>query len=252
MNKLRAVLDGGLPAVAVSFQNSGDVESGTLVGEAIAVGVDIAELRIDRFPQHDSQAALEYASYFRELPTIATIRSAQEGGEWNDSEHTRLELFRAVMPHVDGVDVELSAHSIVNAVIESAKSADRVAIVSYHNFEITPDDAILENVLNNALEVGADYVKISSMAKTLSDVQRLAEFLLAHRSKPLIVIAMGAVGTMSRIFFPALGSRMTYSFIGGNFAPGQMDYEETFHMLRKFYPEYSNKKIVDLGLLEGV
>ena len=251
VNRLRAVLDGKPPAVAVSFQNAKDTTGDMLADEAINAGVDIAELRIDRFPQHDPHTVLEYIAGFHGIPTLATIRSAAEGGDWRESEQQRLKLFQEVIPSVDGVDVELSSHGIAAAVVQSAKAADRVAVVSYHNFVDTPEADTLQDLLDSAVSISADYVKISTMAKTLADIQTLAGLLLANRTTPLIVIAMGATGTLSRIFFPALGSRMTFSSIGGAFAPGQMDYEETFHMLRKFYPEYNNTKTLDVTVHEG-
>jgi 3-dehydroquinate dehydratase-1 len=238
MNRLRAVLDGEPPAVAVSFENAGDVEAYSVASQAVAAGVDIAELRIDRFPDTGPPAVLDYAHSFRALPTIATIRLAGEGGSWKSSEQERLELFRAVLPAVDGVDVELSAADLATEVVRSASSAGKVSIVSYHNFDETPDPAQLEELLHRALGLGADYVKISVMAKTPSDVRALAQFLIANQPLPIIAIAMGALGAMSRIFFPALGSRMTFSFIGDAMAPGQVAYEETSYLLRKFYPGY--------------
>ena len=67
-------------------------------------------------------------------------------------------------------------------------------------------------------------------------LQNLAEFTLAHRHRPLVTIGMGAAGAASRIFFPALGSLLTYTFLGAPTAPGQLTCEETLHYLTAFYP----------------
>ena len=43
-----------------------------------------------------------------------------------------------------------------------------------------------------------------------------------------IVIAMGPHGTNSRVFFPALGSRLTYAHVGHHVVSGQLAFQQTF------------------------
>ncbi|NUT50680.1 MAG: type I 3-dehydroquinate dehydratase [Saccharothrix sp.] len=238
MNALRALLADGVPLIAVSFD---DTESARAAGEARAAGVDVAELRVDRFSRTDVEHVREQVRAFRGLPVLATVRSAAEGGGWNGGEQERLDLFRAVAPLVDAVDVELSADGIVADVIAAAHADDALAIVSYHNFDHTPERAELAAVARDAKAAGADVVKISTMATTGADLKVLASLLLDADSE-MIVIAMGEVGTASRIFFPALGSRLTYTFIGHQPTSGQLDFAETSRLVRRFYPEYDRRK----------
>ncbi|MGW0363485.1 type I 3-dehydroquinate dehydratase [Streptomyces sp. NPDC002990] len=248
MNMMRVLLDSEIPLVAVSFR---DNDSERLASEAKAAGIDIAELRIDRFAQTDAEHVLEQIRTFHSLPVLATVRSAQEGGDWNGTEEERLELFRAMAPHVEALDIELSSRGILADVIAAAKQHDTVAIVSYHNFEHTPSTEELEAVIDDAKTAGADIVKVSTMVTSESDVKRLASLLLnADADTELIVIAMGPTGAVSRIFFPALGSRVTYSFIGSSSAPGQLDFPETFALLRKFYPKFNEQKMLEMQLPE--
>jgi 3-dehydroquinate dehydratase-1 len=46
---------------------------------------------------------------------------------------------------------------------------------------------------------------------------------------------MGEHGTMSRVFFGALGSRLTYC-AGSHHVSGQLSLEETRSLLDRFYP----------------
>ncbi|MET9467304.1 type I 3-dehydroquinate dehydratase [Streptomyces sp. NPDC006544] len=241
MNSLRALLDGGIPLVAVSFDDS-DTEP--RAHAAKAAGVDVAELRVDRYARTETAHVLAQVDAFKALPVLATLRSAREGGAWKGTESQRLELFRALAPQVDAVDIELSSGEILTEVIEAAHRHDTVAVVSYHNFELTPGTEELQAVIDGAKSAGADVVKVSTMVRSDEDVRRLASLLLSAGADGtrLIVIAMGERGAVSRVFFPALGSRITYSFFGASSAPGQLAFPETFDLLRTFYPAFDQRK----------
>ncbi|MEU4740418.1 type I 3-dehydroquinate dehydratase [Actinosynnema sp. NPDC023658] len=237
---LRALLDSGIPLVAVSFADD-DVDRAA--EEARSAGVDVAELRIDRFSRTDVGHVREQVRAFGGLPVLATVRSAFEGGGWKGSEAERLEVFRAVAPLVDAVDVELSSRELLADVITAARAHDTLVIVSYHNFDRTPGQDELTAIVRDAKAAGADVVKISTMATSSADVKVLASLLVnADDDTELIVIAMGAIGTASRIFFPALGSKVTYTFIGHQPTSGQLGFAETFRLMRRFYPEYDRRK----------
>ncbi|WP_432987117.1 type I 3-dehydroquinate dehydratase [Dactylosporangium sp. CA-233914] len=236
---LRARLTGAAPLVAVSF---GDDDAAGHAARARAAGVDLAELRIDWHRDTAPAAVLRAIAPFRAagLPTLATIRSKAEGGYWQGDEATRLRLFEAVLPGVDAVDVELSASGILPDVISAARAAGKPVIVSYHDFERTPDEAALRATVEAARYAGADVVKISTMVHRTADLKVLAGLLL--RYEPMIVIGMGPVGAGTRVFFPLLGSRVTYSAIGGRPAPGQLPFEETVRLLSQFSPEYAGER----------
>ncbi len=218
----------------------------------MAAGVDVAELRIDQYSNTTRDHVMDEVRTFQALPVLGTIRSRHEGGGWSGSETDRLALFQAVIPEVDAVDIELSSSEIRSDVIAAAKAHDRVVIVSHHDFDRTPALDALETIVNEAKDVGADIVKISAMAQSRRDVRTLASLTLKMAELGLIVISMGSVGMVGRVMFPALGSRLTFSFIGDRSAPGQLSFSETFHLMRKFYPEFNEQKIVSMQLLEDV
>lgn len=237
----------GIPRVAVSFK---DGVSAQTIDDIRAFGLDIVELRIDRYSSFDTLYVLKEIRKFKDFPSIATIRSEKEGGEWDLSEAKRLELFKAIMADADAIDIEFSAKTIAHPIIEAAKKSKKLVFVSYHNFDRTPEASKLEQVLTGSKEIGADVVKIATLALCPKDVRLLAEFTINHASKNLVTIAMGSEGLVSRIFFPALGSLITYAFLGQPAAPGQLDYKSTSELLRKLYPKYNEDKINSLELLE--
>ncbi|MEK7286833.1 MAG: type I 3-dehydroquinate dehydratase [Nitrospirota bacterium] len=199
---------------------------------------DIVEMRIDLFNQPDSDL-LHFIDSFTGFPTIATIRSKSEGGQWGLSELKRLSLFRKIMPIVSAVDIELSSKAILKEVVDCAHHADKKVIVSYHDFDQTLSRRKLDQIFNQAKRAGADIVKVAAFAKRDRDIRRLAEFTLAHADGDVVTIGMGEKGALSRLFFPALGSLFTYGYMGKQTAPGQMDCKELSALMKRFYPKSS-------------
>ncbi len=200
---------------------------------------DLVEFRIDLV------SSLELKSLLRTtIPTILTIRSKEEGGGWNDSELNRLSLYKKFIPHVSAVDIELSSKSILDNVIENAHDEKkggrplRKVIVSYHNFDKTPSGVELDKILKRAKAAGADIVKVATFAKDHKDIQKLARFTVENANQNIVTIAMGEVGALSRLFFPALGSLLIYAPLSSKdkTAPGQIDCKELSALVKRFYP----------------
>ena len=200
-----------------------------------ASGVDILELRIDTFSRCDTEHVVDDAVRLAGLPLLGTIRSAAEGGGWKGSEKERLALLRAVMPHVGAVDIELSSEEILGDVVAGAHAAGLTVIGSHHNFTETPADEALDAVVGAGGRAGVDIVKVAARCNSPEDLRRLAAFTLRHGDRAMVVIGMGPAGMLSRIFFPALGSLLTYTFLGAPSAPGQLNSEDTVKYLKLFY-----------------
>lgn len=226
-------LDGVTPRIAVPFRDGTPSER---IEEAARLGMDIAELRIDLFASKRANDVLAQIDRFQNIPRLATIRSAEEGGGWGGSDSERLALYETVLPCVDAVDVELSSKSISVAVVDAARAMEKCAIVSFHNFDRTPSLVNLDDIAIRAKNLGADIVKVAAMCRTPEDVHTLAEFTLRHRDKGLVTIGMGELGLSSRVFFPALGSLFTFASFGDGTAVGQIPLEETNRYLRDFFP----------------
>ncbi len=230
----------GTPRIVIGLNDATPLH---LIQEARQSGLDVIELRIDQYSSFDRKHVLQEVVKFRDVPTIATIRLSAEGGGWNLSEKERLSLFKEVIPEVNAIDIELSAETILPDVIQATHAAKKIAIISYHNFDGTPALSELNGVADKAKSLGADIVKIAALAVKQEDIQTLARFTIANAKKNIVAIAMGSEGTLSRVFFPALGSLLTYAHLGQPTAPGQLGYRELFELLRKFYPKFNQEKI---------
>src|SRR5262249_46175996 len=128
---------------------------------------------------------------------------------------------------------------ICDRVVALAQQHKRLAIVSHHDFAATPSDADLAALFDGAVRAGADVVKIAGHAADAADADRLLGFLRARRERGLIVIAMGPHGVASRVFFPLLGSLITYAFAGQAMAPGQLSLSELHAELCRYSPEFA-------------
>lgn len=225
-------LEPGRPHVALALR---DGVSRREAEEAFDSGVHLVELRIDQFRGLDADKVLEELEAYQAFPILATIRTRNEGGAWPESEAARLEMFQRVIPHVHGVDIELGATEIRDAVIAEAKQAGVPVVVSHHDFESTPSLERLREIAAQARGAGADLVKVAAQCNDSASLRRLAAFLIEEAERGAIVIGMGETGLVSRIAFPALGSLVTYTFLGQPTAPGQLTCAETIQYLSRLY-----------------
>jgi len=219
MIKIGRLFLGSSPKIAAVITNSSDKKN---LKKSIEHGADLLELRIDFFkdiePAILSRAIKGLRQY--KIPLIATIRSRKEGGNRALSDRQRLDIFRHIIPYADGVDIELSSKKIIKDIVSAAKKSNKKVIVSYHNFRKTPDARKLNRIIQEGKRAGADIVKIAAMAKDMNDMLRLAELTLKHKN--LIIISMGELAKISRVFFPIMGSFITYGTVSESSAPGQM------------------------------
>lgn len=206
---------------------------------AVRHGVDILEFRVDQLGTDKPAAAVALAKSIRRhgLPLIGTVRSAREGGASKTLPDTRrAALYAAVSPFVDAVDVEIRSARALAEALRVARANGNVVILSYHNFSKTPALAELIEIADRAADLGADIIKIAAEARIADDLLRVFHFTEQQRSRNLVTIAMGAMGSVSRLLLPLAGSLLTYT----NLTPalGQIPLDRLIDDLRFYYPAY--------------
>lgn len=238
--------ESGIPLVVATFVTDKSVNTDIL----LAMGLDVAELRIDLCKNQSIDAIKETLSAFKNagIYTMVTIRSWPHGGYWTGSHEDRIALLMAVIDDVDIVDIEVECDvpTELRARLKGKESPDGpLLLVSYHNTKQTPSHSELSSIRDKALEKNPDLTKYACQVYSDKDVARLAAFLLAYAPESqMIVIGMGPQGKMTRIAFSQLGSLMTFCcHQDGLTAPGQLSLDETVNILRVFNPKY-NEKIV--------
>jgi len=197
----------------------------------LASAFPLVEIRLDLLklnPQKIELLAMQCRQW------VATCRP----GNLNDYERTVL-LPAAIRSGATYMDIEYEAETDYHhQLIELAKKLRCKVIVSYHNFEETPDVFILDQIIKQSIRDGADLVKIATMANSPADCAKIMSLYSNHSN--LIAFAMGNAGKITRIAAPFLGAEFTFASADVEHltAPGQLtatQMEDIFKILKRQY-----------------
>ena len=260
---------GGLPAVAVSLTGPSLAQARTQARSAVVAGADVLELRVDLLeeagalavpdPLDAAAAAAQVLECLRGLgeaiaadgadadagaPVLLTCRTAAEGGRAHLDDTAYGSLLRSVLDGLTdwaperrpvAIDVEVQ-RGCLPQVCEQAHGLGVDVVASFHDFEATPADEVLEEVLARMAREGADLAKIAVWPTGADDVARLLGVCAratadagegAGLGVPVAAMSMGALGAVSRVA-PAFGSALTFAVVPDErgqaqaSAPGQM------------------------------
>ena len=195
---------------------------------ALAGRADLFEVRGDLVRDLDLLAILRA----RIRPLVFACRPVAEGGQWEDGEsRRRLVLLEAIKRGYDYVDVEYRS-DLMDVAMEKSGSG---LIVSHHDLEATPED--LEALYTRMCDRGADVVKIAVTPRSVADVGRLLSLagrVAASHGKPLVAIALGPMGAITRVVGGRYRAPFTYAAAaeGEEAAPGQIPAEQLADVYR--------------------
>jgi len=263
---------GGLPAVAVSLTGPSLAQARTQARSAIDAGADVLELRVDLLEEAGALAApdpldaatvaaqvLECLRGLREAidttdgadagsPVLLTCRTAAEGGRAQLDDTAYGSLLRSVLDGLTdwaperrpvAIDVEVQ-RGCLPQVCTQAHGLGVDVVASFHDFETTPADEALEEVLARMAREGADLAKIAVWPTSADDVARLLGVCAratagageaAALGVPVAAMSMGALGAVSRVA-PAFGSALTFAVVPDEqgqaraSAPGQLPIQD--------------------------
>ncbi len=203
--------------------------------------IDLIETRVDLMEENKVEESLNLISDFG-FYSILTIRPTWEGGRFKGNEEERLSLFKELIKHpaVGAVDLELRS-SLEKELLPLIKEWGKKLVISYHDFEKTPEEEEIEELFKRAVEKGADIVKMAFTAKEEGDPARLSSVML-RLNHPKVFMSMGKKGKFTRVVGFSFGSLLTYTFFGKPAAPGQIEAGKLVKLLMEFYPEYKREK----------
>lgn len=257
---------GGLPAVAVSLTGPSLAQARTQARSAIDAGADVLELRVDLLEDAGALAApdpLDAATVAAQVleclrglgetidgaaPLLLTCRTAAEGGRAQLDDTAYGSLLRSVLDGLAdwtperrpaAIDVEVQRGCLPQVCAQAhALSIDVVA--SFHDFEATPANEALEEVLARMAREGADLAKIAVWPTSTDDVARLLRVCARATAGagegtglgvPVAAMSMGTLGAVSRVA-PAFGSALTFAVVPDEqgqaraSAPGQLPIQD--------------------------
>ena len=256
---------GGLPAVAVSLTGPSLAHARAQARHAIDAGADVLELRVDLLEEADALAApgpmvvataaaqvLEclrrMADVVSGVPLLLTCRTAVEGGRAQLDDAGYGAVLGAVLDELAdwaperrprAIDVEVQ-RGCLPQVTEQAHGLGIDVVASFHDFEATPADAVLEEVLDRMVSEGADLAKIAVWPTSADDVARLLGVCARATAGPgegtglgvpVAAMSMGALGAVSRVA-PAFGTALTFAVVPDEqglaraSAPGQLPIQD--------------------------
>jgi len=236
----------GKPKICVLVMGKNKAEVLEAAKKAVESKADLIEWRADSLTEGEfdedfhNEILAKMREIIGEMPIIYTFRTLIEGGkEIENEKYKDLILSVANARITDIIDVEIFSFKLkARDIIDEIHSFTNVKVIgSYHDFEGTPDTAELVYRLSVIDNCNADILKIATMPHKKKDVMRImtATILTYTRPnpKPIISIAMGNMGRVTRLLGGFTGSAITFASIGRSSAPGQMDIEEVREILTK-------------------
>jgi len=179
-------------------------------------------INIDTIKTHLKKISGELA-----LPLLFTLRDKSEGGNFSGTDEQRNIIYYETLDFVDAIDIESSLAEFSNNVIKTAHSKNIKVVLSYHNFEKTPELSSLYKTVDKCFDGGADITKIATMCETKEEAEQLISLTVKYNN--IATVGMGKYGPLTRISAPTLGSILTYAFtdskeipVPGQFTIGEL------------------------------
>ena len=256
-------IGGGAPAVAVSLTGPTADHVRRQARRAARAGADVLELRVDLLEEVRralGETPRPKASSLRAVadcvvkaltlveaaapgaPVLLTCRTAAEGGRAVLDDAGYAAVMRLLLDELASceprrrpaaVDIEVR-RGCLPEVAARARDLGVDVVGSFHDFEGTPADADLEEVLDRMVREGGDLAKIAVWPASAEDVARLLGVTAraaASLPVPVAAMSMGALGMISRVA-AVFGSALTFAVVPDEegcieaSAPGQLPIDE--------------------------
>mgnify|MGYP000871359512 FL=1 len=211
--------------------------------EAVQAKVDLIELRPDMWMKCSNISEDEYiptiVTFVEEvhprvvdMPVLFTWRTIGEGGETPLCSDNYIKLLQAIVDQdlVQAIDVELFAYTEeIGSIMKQAHQQGMQTVMSYHNFQSTPDIETLHVYAERMVSVGAQVIKFALMPITNDDVLSVLQFtkelMERYPQLPRITMSMGQLGQITRTCGHVFGNCLTFGTLGHVSAPGQVEVE---------------------------
>jgi len=212
--------------ICVSVPPQTVTEALDLIEKAENQHADFIEVRLDSLKKHNQLADIAHCS---NTSLIATNRSTKCHGKFLGSENERKKiLLDAARNGFEYVDIESSNPKLKN-LVNNIREVGAKPMVSFHDFDETPNSTHLNKILKKEIASGADVCKIVATARFVEDNLTVLDFVSRACKKARVVcFAMGELGKPSRLLSPVFGAFFTIASIerGRKTAQGQLTIQE--------------------------
>jgi len=182
-------------------------------------GAEMAEIRIEKSNLSTSEVKTLFESHSNLIATCRVENSS-------DDERTDL-LLAAIEGGAKWIDIEVeSANSFSEPLIAKAKENGCTVIISYHNYNNTPDLKELSKIIEDCIIKGAGLVKLATTVNKNEDISNL--LALYSLNIPILALGMGKLGNITRIAALKMGAPFTFVSCDTEeeTAPGQISESE--------------------------
>jgi 3-dehydroquinate dehydratase-1 len=157
---------------------------------------------------------------------VCTLRPKNEGGKFSGKENERISILKLISEYNPFLlDVEFNTLKKDQKLRQYLKKSNTDILVSWHDFKKTPSMDRLNSRLTEMKKL-SNFVKIVTVAKSVSDTSRILSLYNRSSKIKLIAFAMGEQAKFSRILCLHLGSPYTYVSLGKAIAPGQFSLDD--------------------------
>ena len=235
----------GIPKIAVPIVGVTKEELLEEMQYLKKIKFDIVEWRIDYFKNVDNLDKVKemlaiISDSLKDIPFIVTFRTLKEGGERDISKSAYESLLKELIKtnKIDIIDIELFAleDKVISNLIDMAHQLNVAVIISNHDFDKTPPKNEIIKRLVKMQKLGADLPKIAAMPKKSEDVIEILcatnEMATRYDGTPVITMSMGKLGAISRLSGGTFGSAVTFGSAKAVSAPGQIEANELYKMLK--------------------
>lgn len=210
--------------------------------------VDVIEIRLDTFltgkrsMQHlrsFSTQLIKKVKAETRKPILFTMRAADENGSAKKgpsiTELRRSDLYVSVLPLVEMIDIEIRHSPLVNLLTPLAHQNNVDVIHSVHDFVGRRPLSFFQKLSQESIRRGGDVFKVATMPKSAPQLEEFLRWGGSLKNPHRVLIAMGALGQISRLIGYSFGSILTYGYLGRVAAPGQLSAIELGRKLRSIY-----------------
>lgn len=190
---------------------------------------DVLEWRIDAWQELTTltREILDKVVRMSKRPIIFTWRTEMEGGlkTYQKDQYTVL-YQNAIEAGVAAIDIEVALVNEQHVLITQAQRNAVVVIGSRHDWTYPSNLNLKMHTLN---DFPIDVLKYAVMVENQDQAQTLLEAareLSNQTEKPLIAMAMGSVGSYTRLVGFSYGSQLTFAQMNTVSAPGQLSIAE--------------------------
>lgn len=237
--KIRNVVIGeGMPKICAPLVGKNFVELLEEASYLKELPLDLVEWRVDFYEylldiEKVKTVLQEIGKILSHIPIIFTFRSLKEGGQKGVSTEYYVQLNKEIIRTklVDIVDIELfNEKQHIEDMVSIAEENGVAIILSTHDFEKTPPKEEMIEKFQRAVSLGAHIFKLAVMPNSTKDVINLLDATRimneCYNNIPIITMAMGKRGLISRISGEVFGSAITFGAGKEASAPGQISVEE--------------------------